>query len=70
VENRRQQVTPDSIAPPLSTQGRAVQLISNVLPVGQQPVHVRSESIVVVPFENMDQFMDDDEFQATFWLFG
>jgi hypothetical protein len=56
--------TSRSVLPRLVSQGFAVELLAAVLPEGQEAVHRAYELLVVMVFEQMHQFVDDDVLQA------
>lgn len=49
-------------------EGEPVQDILPDSPVGEVSIHQGFETVVVVLFQEMQQFMDDDIFQAVLWL--
>ena len=60
---------PESLPPQLVPERRAIQFFANQPPVGQITVHQRLEPVVMVPLQQVREFVNDDVFQATRRLF-
>ncbi len=58
-----------SILPRLMPQGLSIELLAVVLPERHEAVHVAHELLVVVAFEQMHHFVDDDVLQAMHGFF-
>jgi hypothetical protein len=58
------------ITPILVPDGQPVELLAAEFPVGKELLHVGLKSLVVAPFEQMDQFMHRDVFEAAWRLAG
>lgn len=57
-----------SVLPLLVAEGESVQCILPDSPVGEESIHQGFEIVVVVLFQEMQQFVDDDVFKAVFRL--
>jgi len=58
------------IDPVVVCQGHAVEQLPSLAPVGQQPVHIGLEAVVVVAFQQVHQFVHQNVLQALRWFLG
>jgi len=53
-----------SVLPLFVAQGCAVEFLAVKVPQGHETMHIGNETLVVMAFEQVDHFMDDDVLKA------